>query len=420
MSKPLIVNVFGIDSGMPRIGSAIIVMDAWTKMGLYGCVIMINTGRNYSIVEKKGASYIEIRMPTFKFSDNQIVTSFVYLIFRSYAPHILLNLDSFVFSLTSLLRFRPLLVKSTHIHTYHFWFVFLASFLPSLRKKMVYTELGGEWVELAQKRASWLVKLRYGVLGKTILSRIRVIAQSQLNKDYMVRCGIPKQNVVVVRHARSDPTIFFPKAPKAIRPFRVLFVGRIVPQKGLHVLVDASNILINERGLKDITFTIVGPVGGFGLSNAGLYYYSLIKKIKELKLSGFYTFKGNVELEELVRMFSMANVCVQPSLQDALPSTVTEAQMCGTPVIVTNSGGMVELVEDGVTGFIIPVNDCVDLADKLEYLYSNRSVCELMGKKARQRALALFSADEFARDLYEGIIFGNNKDEPKTQSPTFH
>jgi glycosyltransferase involved in cell wall biosynthesis len=86
----------------------------------------------------------------------------------------------------------------------------------------------------------------------------------------------------------------------------------------------------------------------------------------------------------------LLHACVQPSLQDAYPSSVTEAQMCGTPVIGTKSGGMIEMIEDGVTGYLIPVNDAGKFAEKLEYLIKHPSECLEMGIRAHNRALQFF------------------------------
>jgi glycosyltransferase involved in cell wall biosynthesis len=404
LAKPLIINVWGIESGKVNEGSAYTFRTAWVAAQVNAKIVLVSTGDRHQAPKLLGPDRIELVISSSKPSKNKFVRLIVQSIFKELAPNVLLNLDSLSYSFDVIIRLRKILRASDRIHTYQFWFALFCQLIPSFKNKLVYTELGGEWAELAQGRASKLVKVRYGVIGKFVLSRIRVIAQSSLNKKFMVQCGIPPKNICVVRHARSDPRIFYPIVSKPQSPFRVLYVGRIIPQKGLHILINAANILINEKHLKNITFTIVGPAGGFRSNSPSLYYNLVRERINDNNLSIYFDFKGHVPLEELVKLYSMAHVCVQPSLQDAYPFSVTEAQMCGTPVIGTKSGGMIEMIEDGVTGYLIPVNDADKLAERLEYLIKHPNECLEMGIQARNRAIRLSSIEDFPRELLACVL----------------
>ena len=379
-------------------------MGAWLWMCQAVRVLIINTGRNERTIRLGGSNCLEARIAMRRISSNSIASVLSRGLFGGVAPSILLNVDALFFSLFCLVRFRDPLAKATRVHTYHFWFALISLIFPRLRKKLVYTELGGEWVEVAESRASKLVRLRYAYLGRWVLSRVRVIAQSESNKRNMVRCGIPSRNIVVVHHGRSDPNLFHPTVPKSSSTFNILYVGRIVPQKGLQILAEASNLLVNQRGLRDIVFTVIGPIGGFGFNATTSYYENVRKYIDRHGILTYYKFMGHIPTNELVDIYSRANVYVLPSIQDALPLSVTEAQMCGTPVIGTYSGGMVEMIEDGVTGFVIPVNNPGALAEKLEHLASHRQECFEMGLRARSRALQFFSNETFPQELLDAVL----------------
>ncbi len=379
-------------------------MNAWLSMCQSVNVLIINTGKNEITVSHGKNGCLEMRVAIPRISNSKFARALSYRLFGDLAPSVLLNVDSLFFSLISLIRFRGAFARANRIHTYHFWFVFLSIFFPSLRKKMIYTELGGEWILVAKSRASKVIKLRYAYLGRWVLGRVKVIAQSETNKRDMVRCGIPSSNLVVVQHARVDPNLFRPTVPKSTAVFNVLYVGRIVPQKGLHILAEASNILVNRLGVCNVIFTVIGPVGGFGINGTTGYYKRVLHYIYEHSLTAHYKFMGHIPINELIDAYSRANVYVLPSTQDAFPFSVIEAQMCGTPVIGTRSGGMVEMIKDGVTGFLIPVEDPVTLAEKLEFLYSHPEECDKMGANAREWAVSRFSTRTFADELMKALF----------------
>ncbi len=404
MSRKFVVNVWGINGDAIGEGSARVLMDAWLSMCRSVNVLIVNTGKNGITVRHGDNGCLEMRIAIPRISNSKFARALSHRLFGYLAPSVLLNVDSFVFSIISLTMFRSAFAHANRIHTYNFWFAFLSIFFPGLRRKLVYTELGGEWALVATGRASRVIRLRYAYLGRWVLGHVRVIAQSETNKRDMVRCGVPSSNLVVVQHARTDPNLFRPTVPKLTDVFNVLYVGRIVPQKGLHILTEASNILVNRRGVRNVIFTVIGPAGGFGINGTTSYYRSVIQYIHEHSLSAHYRFMGYKPLNELIDAYSRANVYVLPSTQDASPSSVTEAQMCGTPVIGTRSGGMLEMIKDGVTGFLVPVEDPVTLAEKLELLYAHPEECNKMGANARKWAVSRFSTRTFASELMEALF----------------
>jgi len=102
------------------------------------------------------------------------------------------------------------------------------------------------------------------------------------------------------------------------------------------------------------------------------------------------------------------DVSVLPSVKrEGLPKTVIEAMVFGVTPVVTTAGGSPELVEDGVSGFIVPVNDAQAIADKIQWLFEHPKECKLMGERARERIDQAFNVRDSAKrtkELMEALL----------------
>ena len=324
-------------------------------------------------------------------------------LFGQYGPNVSANIDSIFFSVKCFLMLRHKIIEFDIVHTYLFWFALICALSPTLRKKTFLTELSGDWVEVAKRNEDLMSFLRYRILGVFVLNRIRVIAQNEVSKSYMVLSGVKAENLHVVIHGRSNPEIFHPTVSKGENRFQVLYVGRIVPQKGLRTLVEAADTFVNMMGHHETRFLVIGPVGAFGIQTSSPYFDRVLETLAKRSLTSYFSFMNYVELERLVDAYSASDVYVLPSSSDAMPSSVTEAMMCGTPVIGTTSGGMVEQIEDGVTGFLVTPGDAKSVAHKLEFFFRNRSRCHEMGMHAREHAIRKLSSATLAVDLYKAL-----------------
>ncbi|MBW4431527.1 MAG: glycosyltransferase family 4 protein [Pelatocladus maniniholoensis HA4357-MV3] len=168
------------------------------------------------------------------------------------------------------------------------------------------------------------------------------------------------------------------------RERKVLFVGRLMPHKGINYLIDA----IDKNT----------PVEIIGRKYDEIYF----SKLKELALDKQIKFITNAIDSEIIAAYRSATVTVLPSVDvdingwkhaapELLGLVLLESMACGTPVICTNVGGMPEIVVDKVTGFIVPPNDPKALKERIDYLIDNPNVAIKMGKKARQRVLEEFT-----------------------------
>jgi len=169
--------------------------------------------------------------------------------------------------------------------------------------------------------------------------------------------------------ARRDPA-FFEKFGTCNGEVRLLYVGRISREKDLDLLATAYRRLRNE-GLP-IQLFVVGH---------GPYSEALAKSLPEAFFTGYLT--GT----ELATAYASADIFVFPSTTDTFGNVILEAQACGVPVIVSDSGGPKELVEDGMNGLITRSRDVDDFTRAIRSLIADAALRERMGSAARKSVI---------------------------------
>jgi glycosyltransferase involved in cell wall biosynthesis len=152
----------------------------------------------------------------------------------------------------------------------------------------------------------------------------------------------------------------------------VLFVGNLVPRKGLSFLLEAAKNVTKQ--VKDATFLVVGD----GPQKLGLQ-----NQIKKLELTQNFLFMGNVKDNQLPKIYNAADLFVLPSIQEGQGIVLLEAQACGKPVVAFDIGGVNEAVLDGKTGLLAKRGSVADLGDALLKLLSDEALRQKMGSEGR-------------------------------------
>ena len=163
---------------------------------------------------------------------------------------------------------------------------------------------------------------------------------------------------------------FFEKFGAHNGEVRLLYVGRISREKDLDLLAAAYRRLRDE-GL---------PVQLFVVGH-GPYSEAFAKSLPEAVFTGYLT--GN----ELAAAYASADIFVFPSTTDTFGNVILEAQACGLPVVVSDSGGPKELVQDTANGLITKSHDEEDFARAIRALVTNPGLRERMGKSARNSVI---------------------------------
>jgi glycosyltransferase involved in cell wall biosynthesis len=168
----------------------------------------------------------------------------------------------------------------------------------------------------------------------------------------------------------------------------VLFVGRLVPRKGLHFLMEAAKQIVKES--KETVFAVAGD---------GPLKNHLISYSKKEKLANNFVFLGDVPDHILPMLYNCADVFAFPSIQEGQGMALLEAQATAKPVVAFNVSGVREIVLDKETGLLVKP-DSHELANAILNLLSNRSSREKMGDSGRKFVCKNFSWDICAQKMF--------------------
>ncbi|HVS78012.1 MAG TPA: glycosyltransferase family 4 protein [Steroidobacteraceae bacterium] len=221
------------------------------------------------------------------------------------------------------------------------------------------------------------------------------------------------------------------RSERSRRPIRLLYVGRIAPEKGVHLLTEAFDRLVREG--VSLELTLIGKPGllpydllsrlvagdapaleaigkfygrslGTWLTREVLEHGRSYRNVLRARLSRAAAARvwllGMLPQRALVRAYRAADLLVLPSIwQEAYGLPAAEAMACGVPVLATASGGLPELVADGVTGRLVPRLDVEALTSALRELTADPARLREMGRAARSRAERLLTWSRSAERL---------------------
>jgi len=182
-------------------------------------------------------------------------------------------------------------------------------------------------------------------------------------------------------------------------------VGRVVHWKGHREFLQAAHLIHEE--LPGVKFVIVGDS-----SLGGKEYFDEIKRFsRSLGLQDCVIFTGF--RDDVPDVFAAMDVVVHAStLPEPCALSLMEAMASSKPVVATRGGGTPEIVDDGITGKLVPMRNVKALAEAVSSLVSNPQERERMGCAGRKRVEELFSLDIFVRnmgDVYSGLFAGKTK-----------
>lgn len=199
------------------------------------------------------------------------------------------------------------------------------------------------------------------------------LAHTKLEKFWLMSKGIREDSIKVTEppFISSKLSSCQPKEPSNSN--RLLYLGRVIPKKGLHILLRALS-LVNDAEL-----VIAGPY-------ETQYFEKLQRLLAKLKLEDRVKFKGKVTEEEKIDLMSNCSVLVCPTLADYHPIVLLEAQALGVPVIATKVGAIPEIVLDGETGLLVKAGDPYELAKSITMLIENKDLRRHFSVKAREWA----------------------------------
>jgi len=343
----------------------------------------------------EGVEIVRLRAPTIQFGRAPASLRFVLAE---------LNAVLFALAVSRYLRENASTINVIHVHLTSIGLI-LATINRDLRGKMVYTCHLGEW-ELARKGLNPFEKAHL-FLDPYLMRRVRrVVALSDSARDGFVTNGrVKPQNIAVVPNG-VDADYFSPEvdARDTVAQYglggthTVLFVGRLARIKGIGQLLEAANTVINDFGLKDMLFVIVGP-GTFDAAESAISTTEIERFVRQHGLVGKVLITGPLPLESVRRLYAACDIFVLPSLAEGDPLVTLEAMASGKPVVATAVGGVPHQIRDGWNGFLVDPASEQQLADRIKYLIDNPDERRRMGANSRQRAEQEFGWGAVAQKL---------------------
>ena len=212
-----------------------------------------------------------------------------------------------------------------------------------------------------------------------------------LFKERLINLGADPNKIVVIHSAINCSRFKYKKRypPKRNCKLKIVSAGRFVEKKGFEYAIRAIAYLVKEHS--NITYTIFG---------GGRLEERLKKLIKELKVSKHVKICSWRTHKELVRILDSSHIFIAPSVtaengdQEGIPNVLKEAMAMGLPVISTHHAGIPELIENHVSGLLVPERNFVALAQCIKYLITHPKIWLPIGKFARSKIIKEFNQDK--------------------------
>jgi glycosyltransferase involved in cell wall biosynthesis len=283
-----------------------------------------------------------------------------------------------------------------------------------------------QWLPILRRRVPRARLVYWGESGISVHSHGDAFARYVSHADgaiacsrYVAECILQRapalRGKVHVAYNGFDPERFRP-APETVATRTIMSVGRVTPDKGAHVLVDAFRSIAIDR--PDLELVIAGPLwitDPASLLGVGKGHEDEIETLARPNLPSFRKrverklkreppgpspyrselerragpvldrvhYAGSLVDDDLPRQLAGCLAFVQPSLvEEGLPLTSVEAMGCGLPLVASNRGGTQELVEEGGNGFVVPSGDAEALAAALLPIVNDNAVQRRMADRS--------------------------------------
>jgi glycosyltransferase involved in cell wall biosynthesis/peptidoglycan/xylan/chitin deacetylase (PgdA/CDA1 family) len=212
----------------------------------------------------------------------------------------------------------------------------------------------------------------------------RMVANSRAAAEQLVTEGVPEERITVISNGVDLAT--FPSHTYSARPRRIAMVACLREEKRIDVLIEAAPRILERH--PDAEFLIVGD----GRCREHLTTLARTTGVQER-----FRFLGH--RDDVPTVLADADLFVLPSASEAFPNVILEAMAAGLPVVATRVGGIPELVEEGVTGSLVPPADSRALADALLRLLDNPDRAAALGRTGRSRIEQAYSFDRMVEQF---------------------
>lgn len=314
-------------------------------------------------------------------------------IFHSFSPNIFGRIFWLFYVIPQVLFFHFFKKRFTLVHAHAFLAGLPAKFLSLILGMPVVFTIHGTGIKAWQK-------LSPGFLGKVkswieefILFKVKYSAQISVSSDILKFPNVNKEIFVIpngVKVGEFDQ-VKVKKAPG----FKILFVGRLHPQKGLVYLIKAMSQVIKKY--PQTTLYLVGE---------GPLLRVLKKQVENLGVKSDVNFKGRMTGKRLIKEYKSSHLFVLPSVYEGQPLTLLEAWAAKLPVLVTAVGENPTMVKEGVNGYLVKSGESNQLARMIRDAIENPHLEKLgeNGYRLVKRELSWLKVSEKTLRVYQKVL----------------
>jgi glycosyltransferase involved in cell wall biosynthesis len=229
----------------------------------------------------------------------------------------------------------------------------------------------------------WLMRItaRFAIRHADLLRAV-----SSSTREQLQRWARDKQ--LLQFPAWTDIEVFLKVGPDRAQDNQdIVYVGVLTPGKGVHHLINAFAQVAPE--FSQARLVIIGR------AENSEYADGLKVAVTEGDLNGRVKFVGELSQAELAQRMQHGVVFVLPTYSEGLPRVVFEAMATGMPVVASNVGGIADMVQNGVNGFLVAPGDEVGLAERLRWFLGHPEEAKAMGRRAHEFAQRFFSTETY-------------------------
>jgi glycosyltransferase involved in cell wall biosynthesis len=241
----------------------------------------------------------------------------------------------------------------------------------------------------------------FGRIGQIWLATSAAMSNRMIAVSRHVQSLLPPSIASDLLYDPISAEFLPPPPPRSPDGYDFVFLGNYINGKGQDVAIAAMAELLKTVPTARLHF----HGDDMGLPKNRRYLAGLKHQAERLGVTAAVTFGGFAKSSRAVLEGAFA--ALNLSRSESFSRTVLEASACGLPVIATRCGGPEEIVEDGRTGFLIPVGDAKACAEAMRMLCNDRARASRMGADARASVMLKFAPDNFADNL-KALILSKN------------
>ena len=249
----------------------------------------------------------------------------------------------------------------------------------------------GRGIKNKYNESNFLIKKLYKVIFGDAAGVIILGERLKEDIDFLV----DKEKIYVVPNGIPDAKC--KEEIKGYDKYRITFLSNMKEEKGVFIVVKSIPKVIKEIGKNGVELKFIFA-GGWPNHEIEKKFY---KEINTLEVGKYVKYLGRVSENEKGDLLCNSNIFIFPTYlkHEAHPVVILEAMRAGLPVIATNIGAIPEIVDDGVTGFIIPPRDSDVLAEKIIYLIEHPDIARKMGEAGRKKFEKEYTLSAFEKNM---------------------